>query len=170
MISMRECRASRSSIWSKKPMPVATLDTPDPSRFTVTSMSVSLVLRLMVAVRMKSTSRGRKRGSFNRLVPPSLLRDGPLRTELRSMVTGIRRQTAADCNPARQSLDLTEREVLHASITTPVAGLARHYDFDGPQRRQGGDRGRRAGVDRPDRHQVQRQKGPHTGQGRRHRR
>jgi hypothetical protein len=29
------------------------LDTPDPSRFTATSMSVSLVLRLMVALRMK---------------------------------------------------------------------------------------------------------------------
>src|SRR6266702_8999470 len=52
--SMREWRARRSSIWSKKPMPVAIMDTPDPSRFTVTSMSVSLVLRLIVAVRMES--------------------------------------------------------------------------------------------------------------------
>jgi hypothetical protein len=32
------------------------LDTPDPSRFTATSMSVSLVLRLMDAVRMESAS------------------------------------------------------------------------------------------------------------------
>src|SRR5438876_7188074 len=157
---MRECRASRSSIWSKKPMPVAMLDTPVPSRLTLTSMSVSLVLRLMVAVRMKSASRGRKRGSFNRLVPPSLLRDGPLKAEVRPMVTGFRPPTAANCNRARQSLDLPEREVFHASITAPVASLARHYDFDGPQGRQGGDRGRRAGLDRPDRHQIQRQKGP----------
>src|SRR3984957_6272622 len=52
VMSMRECRANRSSIWSKKPIPVATLDTPDPSRLTVTSISVSLVLRLMVALRM----------------------------------------------------------------------------------------------------------------------
>src|SRR5882757_10377411 len=73
---MRECRARRSSIWSKKPMPVATLDTPAPSRFTVTSISVSLVLRLMVAVRMKTAFLSRKRGPFNRLMSPSLLRDG----------------------------------------------------------------------------------------------
>src|SRR5215468_10377733 len=52
-MSMREWRASRSSIWSRKPMPVATLATPDPSRFTATSMSVSLVLRLRLAVRMQ---------------------------------------------------------------------------------------------------------------------
>src|SRR6266446_998708 len=157
---MRECRAKRSSIWSKKPMPVATLDTPVPSRFTLTSMSVSLVLRLMVAVRMKSASRGRKRGSFNRLVPPSLLRDGQLEAELRPYGDWIPIPHPADCNPARQSLSLAEREVPHASITAPVAGLARHHDFDGPQGRQGGYRGRRPGLDRPDRHQIQRQKGP----------
>src|SRR4029453_13887412 len=69
-----------------------------------------------------------------------------------------------DCNPARQSLSLAEREVAHASITAPVASLARHDDFDGPQGRQGGDRGRWPSVDRPDRHQSQRQEGPQARQ------
>src|ERR1700681_4548006 len=139
-MSMRECRASRSSIWSKKPMPVATLDTPEPSRFTVTSISVSLVLRLMVAVRMKTASFSRKRGPFNRPVSPSLLRDGTLETELQPMVTGIRGWCSgltrfrradryspldqvrghaqpknapdrADCDPERQSLNPCQREV-----------------------------------------------------------
>jgi len=76
-------------MWSKKPIPVATLDTPDQSRFTVTSMSVSLVLRLMVALRMRSASLGLKRGPFNRLMQPSLLRDGALKAELPPMVTEI---------------------------------------------------------------------------------
>ena len=49
--SMREWRARRSSMWSKKPIPVAILDAPEPSRFTVTSMSVSLVVRLIAAAR-----------------------------------------------------------------------------------------------------------------------
>src|SRR5258705_7509696 len=107
---MRECRARRSSIWSKKPMPVATLDTPEPSRFTETSISVSLVLRLIVAVRMKSAFPwptlgpalglfGRKRGLFNRPMPPSLLRDDALGPELRAMVTGIGHEMAAIVTP-----------------------------------------------------------------------
>src|ERR1700738_1211574 len=168
--SMRECRASRSSIWSKKPMPVATLDTPDPSRFTETSISVSLVLRLMVAVRMKTAFPWPKTRPFNRLMSPSLLRDDALEAELRPMVSGFRPPNRANCNLAHKSLNPCQREVLHASITIRVAGLARHYHFDGPQGRQSGDRRRRAGVDRPDRHQIQRQKGPQTRQGRRHRR
>jgi len=40
----------------EKPMPVAILATPVPSRFTVTSISVSLVLRLIVAVRIETSS------------------------------------------------------------------------------------------------------------------
>jgi hypothetical protein len=56
----------------------------------VTSMSVSLVLRLMVALRMKSASFSPKRGPFNRLMQPSLLRDGALGAELPPMVTEIR--------------------------------------------------------------------------------
>src|ERR1700716_2909219 len=139
-MSMRECRAKRSSIWSKKPIPVATLDTPDPSRSTVTSISVSLVLRLMVAVRMKTAFLSRKRGPFNRPMGPSLLRGGGLEAELQPMVTGIRRwpygltrfldanrdpardqvrghalrehaPDRADCNPSRQSLNPCQREV-----------------------------------------------------------
>jgi hypothetical protein len=35
-----------------------------------------------------------KRGPFNRLTPPSPLRDAPLKTELRPMVTGIRHRAA----------------------------------------------------------------------------
>ena len=63
-------------MWSKKPMPVATLDTPAPSRFTVTSISVSLVLRLMVALRMEKCSLTLpKTRPFNRPIPPSPLRD-----------------------------------------------------------------------------------------------
>ena len=37
-------------MWSKKPMPVETLETPLPSRSTATSMSVSLVARLTDAL------------------------------------------------------------------------------------------------------------------------
>jgi hypothetical protein len=44
----------------------------------------------MVAVRMKTAFLSRKRGPFNRLMSPSLLRDGTLETELQPMVTGIR--------------------------------------------------------------------------------
>src|SRR5580704_10633852 len=50
--SMRECRANRSSIWSRKPMPVAIVDAPVPSRSTATSTSVSLVVRFTDALRM----------------------------------------------------------------------------------------------------------------------
>src|SRR6267142_3290236 len=78
-------------------MPVEMLDTPDPSRSTVTSISVSLVLRLIVAVRMKTASLDRplacltrKRGPFNRPMAHSLLRDDALKAELRAMLTGIR--------------------------------------------------------------------------------
>ena len=39
------------SMWSKKPTPVATSAWPEPSRFRVSLMSVSAVLRAMVAVR-----------------------------------------------------------------------------------------------------------------------
>src|SRR5690349_9325568 len=46
VMSMRECRARRSSMWSRKPMPVAICDAPVPSRSTATSTSVSLVVRL----------------------------------------------------------------------------------------------------------------------------
>ena len=49
--SMAECLEKLSSIWSKNPIPVWMSDFPVPSRPTVTVMSVSLVLRLTVAVR-----------------------------------------------------------------------------------------------------------------------
>jgi hypothetical protein len=62
-------------------------------------MSVSLVLRLMVAVRMKTAFLSRKRGPFNRLMSPSLLRYGTLEAELQPMVTGIRAQSAAIATP-----------------------------------------------------------------------
>src|SRR5215468_7052946 len=118
-MSMREWRASRSSIWSKKPMPVATLATPDPSRFTATSMSVSLVLRLRLAVRMRIglessvlrlpehdlawKNRGGpalqarapfldhalKTRPFIRLAQPSLLQYGQVRAELLLIVTAV---------------------------------------------------------------------------------
>src|ERR1043165_851524 len=52
LMSMRAWRASRSSMWSKKPMPVAISDAPVPSRFTATSTSVSLVFRFTAALRM----------------------------------------------------------------------------------------------------------------------
>jgi hypothetical protein len=45
----------------------------------------------MVAVRMKTAFLSRKRGPFNRLMSPSLLRYGTLEAELQPMVTGIRR-------------------------------------------------------------------------------
>jgi hypothetical protein len=43
----------------------------------------------MVAVRMKTAFLSRKRGPFNRLMPPSLLRHGTQEAELQPMVTGI---------------------------------------------------------------------------------
>jgi hypothetical protein len=43
----------------------------------------------MVAVRMKTAFLSRKRGPFNRLMSPSLLRYGTLEAELQPMVTGI---------------------------------------------------------------------------------
>src|SRR5262244_1807891 len=57
--SMREWRARRSSIWSRKPMPVAIDDVPLPSRSTATSTSVSLVARLTLALRMPAGPRAR---------------------------------------------------------------------------------------------------------------
>src|SRR5580704_6999398 len=53
-MSIREWRARRSSIWSRKPMPVATVETPAPSRSIATSTSVSLVARLTAALRMRA--------------------------------------------------------------------------------------------------------------------
>src|SRR3954469_21092195 len=116
-MSMREWRASRSSIWSKKPIPVATVDTPDPSRLTLTSMSVSLVLRLIVAVRIKSAPRDSgswrfnvlKTRPFNRLMTPSLLRDGGPAKVLRPMVSGIR-QDQGICKPQERCLDQPPQE------------------------------------------------------------
>src|SRR5215203_1390162 len=49
---MREWRASRSSMWSRKPIPVDTDDVPAPSRSTATSISVSLVVRFTEPLRM----------------------------------------------------------------------------------------------------------------------
>src|SRR5689334_12418017 len=45
-------RATWSSIWSRKPMPVAMLALPFPSRLSLTTICVSLVLRLTSALRM----------------------------------------------------------------------------------------------------------------------
>src|ERR1044072_8709883 len=53
VMSMREWRASRSSMWSKKPMPVAMFDAPLPSRPSATWTSFSLVFRFTAPVRMK---------------------------------------------------------------------------------------------------------------------
>src|SRR5262249_61756995 len=50
--SMREWRSKRSSMWSRKPMPVAIDEAPVPSRSIVTSTSVSLVVRLTAPLRM----------------------------------------------------------------------------------------------------------------------
>src|SRR5882757_12553 len=52
MRSMREWRASRSSIWSRKPIPVEIDAAPVPSRSIATSTSVSLVARLTAPLRM----------------------------------------------------------------------------------------------------------------------
>jgi hypothetical protein len=38
----------------------------------------------------------------------------------------------ANCNRAPQFLNLPEARGPHASITAPIAGLARHDYFDGP--------------------------------------
>ena len=65
-------RESCSSMWSKKPSPVDMLAAP-PSRQSVSVMSVSLVLRVIVAVRMIITR-------FLRIVQ---------RTEKRSMVLSL---------------------------------------------------------------------------------
>src|SRR3954452_23152866 len=139
---MRECRASRSSMWSKNPIPVSTLHRPDPSRLTLTSMSVSLVLRLIVALRIGAASYLRVRGRpwpktrpFNSPVRPSPLRDRPRKTEVRLYgdhkmqgadrrgqrrnPTGERRSgpNHADCNASPQSLNLRcrPRESMQAS-------------------------------------------------------
>src|ERR1044072_734152 len=53
VMSMREWRASRSSMWSKKPMPVSIDELPTPSRSRSISTSVSLVFRFTAPVRMK---------------------------------------------------------------------------------------------------------------------
>src|SRR6266851_288970 len=58
VMSMRAWRASRSSMWSRKPMPVEIDDAPVPSRSIATSMSVSLVVRLTEPLRMKRAFRG----------------------------------------------------------------------------------------------------------------
>ena len=67
---------------SRMPVYKETLDEPVPSRFTVTSISVSLVLRSMVTMRMKTAFWSRKRGPFNRLTLPSLLRDDTSEADL----------------------------------------------------------------------------------------
>src|SRR5262245_60422000 len=72
-MSIRECRASKSSMWSRKPMPVAIEDAPVPSRSTATSTSVSLVARLIDALRMTCPAVV-GRGPFIRARPDSPLR------------------------------------------------------------------------------------------------
>src|SRR5229473_6405955 len=127
-------------------MPVETLATPEPSRLIATSMSVSLVLRLRLAVRMKwasgpwlvarsvsenaaSPPSRREAGffrimlsktrPFNRRPPPSLLRYGLLRTELPLIVTGMAAKPA-DCNPAPQPLNQRTRgNLMQASQNEP---------------------------------------------------
>jgi hypothetical protein len=51
-------------MWSKKPIPVETFDTPLPSRSTTTSMSVSLVVRLIDAVRPLAVAASARPGFF----------------------------------------------------------------------------------------------------------
>ena len=51
VMSISECRESWSSIWSKKPTPVAMSELPAPSTSRETEISVSLVLRLTSAER-----------------------------------------------------------------------------------------------------------------------
>src|SRR5262249_35301705 len=72
-MSIREWRASKSSMWSRKPMPVAIEDAPVPSRSTATSTSVSLVSRLIDALRMTCPAVV-SRGPFIRARPDSPLR------------------------------------------------------------------------------------------------
>src|SRR5262249_5814406 len=43
-------------MWSRKPMPVVIVDDPDPSRSIATSTSVSLVVRLIEPLRMRSAT------------------------------------------------------------------------------------------------------------------
>src|SRR5450631_1348318 len=78
VMSMRECRASRSSMWSRKPMPVETCARPDPSRSTSTSTSVSLVLRFTVALRMAIHLSGWNRALLSGVQPLSHYRIVPL--------------------------------------------------------------------------------------------
>ena len=49
---------------------------------------------MIVAVRMKRALRSLKTRPFNRVIPPSPLRDGPFAAELQPMVTGIRPRLA----------------------------------------------------------------------------
>ena len=55
-MSISEWRASRVSMWSKKPTPVEIRDAPLPSRSTRTRTSVSPVVRLRDASRLTTAS------------------------------------------------------------------------------------------------------------------
>ena len=61
--SINECRANSSSMWSRKPTPVATSDRPWPSRSRTSRMSVSRVLRTTSAVRAPGGRLRAHRGS-----------------------------------------------------------------------------------------------------------
>lgn len=58
-MSIREWRDSRSSIWSKNPIPVEIELLPTPSRSISTSISVSLVFRFTAPLRMDCLANSR---------------------------------------------------------------------------------------------------------------
>ncbi len=60
-------RAKLSSMWSKKPMPVAIVDAPRPSRSSVTRILVSLVSRMTEAVRFDGHERSTPRAAARSL-------------------------------------------------------------------------------------------------------
>src|SRR5215472_17743168 len=83
LTSMREWRARRSSMWSRKPMPVETVALPVPSRSTATSTSVSFVVRRSEALRMARPFVKRR---------PSIRRTNPAPPRPRIIVDDCRRR------------------------------------------------------------------------------
>ena len=131
VMSMREWRASRSSMWSRKPMPVAIVDAPVPSRSTATSMSVSLVLRLTRAPCACADPCRFARPFIRRsraISPPALA--VPLQAVL---------QIAAAAMPTMRwrfaEVHTCLRE--YRDPATHIRALARHHHPDRPQGRQG---------------------------------
>src|SRR5579862_6541885 len=198
VMSMREWRAKRSSMWSRKPMPVAIEDAPVPSRSIATSTSVSLVVRLTEPLRMelpKKSAAGTNgerllsgvwllrycsMDSLPRACPPKPERRRRLRGRVREGQVGERRskwlppprpppqargrEPTTVCNGGPKSLNQRDPTgIIHADS---LRILARHDDPDGPQGRDGGNRRRRAGLDRADHRQGECAQGAPVDQGR----